>query len=63
MKLISTGMVRRIDDLGRVVIPKSIRQKLGIHEGDSLELFETDDGGIYLILCNVKDDERLKTKI
>ena len=35
----STGIVRRIDDLGRVVIPKEIRQNLRIKEGDPLELW------------------------
>lgn len=35
----STGIVRRIDDLGRVVIPKEIRRTLGIHEGDPLEIY------------------------
>ena len=35
----STGIVRRIDDLGRVVIPKEIRRTLHMHEGDPLELF------------------------
>ena len=35
----STGIVRRIDDLGRVVIPKEIRRSLRIHEGDALEIF------------------------
>lgn len=34
-----TGIVRRIDDLGRVIIPKEIRQALGIREGDPLEIF------------------------
>ena len=34
-----TGIVRRIDDLGRVVIPKEIRQNFRIREGDPLELF------------------------
>lgn len=33
-----TGIVRRIDDLGRVVIPKEIRRNLGIKEGDPLEI-------------------------
>ena len=33
----ATGVVRRIDDLGRVVIPKEIRRTLRIHEGDPLE--------------------------
>ena len=43
----STGIVRRIDDLGRVVIPKEIRRTLLLKEGDPLELF-MEDGGVYL---------------
>lgn len=39
----STGIVRRIDDLGRVVIPKEVRRTMGIKEGDPLELFMIDD--------------------
>lgn len=35
----STGVIRRIDDLGRVVIPKEIRKNLRIREGDNLEVF------------------------
>lgn len=42
-----TGIVRRIDDLGRVVIPKEVRRKLNIHEGDPLEVSYTDDGGVF----------------
>lgn len=38
----STGIVRKTDDLGRIVIPKEIRQKLHINEGDSLEFFLDD---------------------
>lgn len=41
----ATGIVRRIDDLGRVVIPREIRRNLGIKDGDALELF-TVDGGV-----------------
>lgn len=37
--MLSTGIVRRIDDLGRVVIPKEIRANMGIKEGDPLELY------------------------
>ncbi|MCR4962736.1 MAG: stage V sporulation protein T [Firmicutes bacterium] len=44
----ATGIVRRIDDLGRVVIPKEIRRNLRIREGDPLEIFVDRDGGIIL---------------
>ena len=35
----STGVVRRIDDLGRIVLPKEIRKTLRIREGESLEIY------------------------
>ena len=35
----ATGIVRRVDDLGRIVIPKDIRRTIGIHEGEPLEIF------------------------
>ena len=35
----ATGIVRRVDDLGRIVIPKDIRKAMRIREGDPLELF------------------------
>ena len=41
----ATGIVRRIDDLGRVVIPKDIRKTLHIREGDPLEIY-TDHGSV-----------------
>ena len=44
----STGVVRRIDDLGRVVIPKEIRRSLRIREGDSLEICSDGPEGITL---------------
>ena len=44
----ATGVVRRIDDLGRVVIPKEIRKTLRIKEGDPLEIFTDKDGEIIL---------------
>lgn len=40
----STGIVRHIDDLGRVVIPKEIRRTLNIKEGDPLEIYTGEDG-------------------
>ena len=42
----ATGIVRRIDDLGRVVIPKEIRRTLRIREGDPLEIFTKSDGEV-----------------
>lgn len=42
----ATGIVRRIDDLGRVVIPKEIRRSLRIREGEPLEIFTDRDGGV-----------------
>ncbi|MDF2884694.1 MAG: stage sporulation protein [Clostridiaceae bacterium] len=44
----ATGIVRRIDDLGRVVIPKEIRRTLRIREGDPLEIFTDREGGVIL---------------
>lgn len=48
LHLKATGIVRRIDDLGRVVIPKEIRRTLRIREGDPLEIFTEADGQIVL---------------
>ncbi|MDD6489615.1 MAG: stage V sporulation T C-terminal domain-containing protein [Clostridia bacterium] len=42
----ATGIVRRIDDLGRVVIPKEIRRTLRIREGDPLEIYTDTDGEV-----------------
>ena len=42
----ATGIVRRIDDLGRVVIPKEIRRTLRIREGEPLEIFTDSDGAV-----------------
>ena len=44
----ATGIVRRIDDLGRVVVPKEIRRTLRIREGDPLEIFTDKEGEIIL---------------
>ena len=44
----ATGIVRRIDDLGRVVVPKEIRRTLRIREGDPLEIFTDREGEVIL---------------
>jgi len=42
-KMKATGQIRRIDDLGRVVVPKEVRVNLGIRDGDAFEIFTTED--------------------
>jgi AbrB family transcriptional regulator (stage V sporulation protein T) len=42
----ATGIIRRIDELGRVVIPKEIRRTMRIYQGDSLEIYTANDGEI-----------------
>ena len=44
----ATGIVRRIDELGRIVIPKEIRRTLRIRESDPMEIFTNHEGGIVL---------------
>ena len=44
----ATGIVRRIDSLGRIVIPKEIRRTMQIREGDSLEIYVETGGDIIL---------------
>ena len=42
----ATGIVRRIDDLGRIVIPKEIRRSFRIKEGDPLEIYTDSEGEV-----------------
>lgn len=55
----ATGIVRRIDDLGRVVIPKEIRRTMRIREGDPLEIYTSRDGEVifkkYSLLGSVEE--------
>ena len=44
----ATGIVRSVDDLGRIVIPKEIRRTICIKEGDPIELYLDEEGGIVL---------------
>lgn len=62
----TTGIVRRLDDLGRVVIPKEFRDAMGIKEGTPLEICSTSEGIVIkkylpaLSLANIaKDMERV----
>ncbi len=43
-----TGIIRRIDDLGRIVVPKNIREEYAIEDGEPFEFFVTADGDILL---------------
>ena len=54
-----TGVVRRIDELGRVVIPRAVRRELNIHENDPLEIFMGKDGSIILkpYIISLDDEE------
>lgn len=55
----ATGIVRRIDDLGRVVIPKEIRRTLAIREGDPLEIYTTDGGVLFRKYTQSAESKRL----
>ena len=54
----ATGIVRRIDDLGRVVIPKELRRHMGIVEGDPLEIFTTNEGQVILKKYHENEPEK-----
>lgn len=51
----ATGCVRRVDDLGRVVIPKEVRKNLLIKEGDPLEIY-IDDGSVVFKRYDYSDN-------
>ena len=62
----ATGIVRKIDDLGRVVIPKEIRRSLNIKDGDALEIYTTTEGGVTFIPYHpntVDEFSAIKSKI
>lgn len=40
----ATGIIRRVDDLGRIVLPKEVRRKVGISEGTPMEILTSDEG-------------------
>lgn len=55
----ATGIIRRIDDLGRIVIPKEIRRIYGIADGTPIEIFTDSDGIILRRYCT--EDELMNT--
>lgn len=48
MEMNVMGIVRVMDDLGRIVIPKEMRRALGIAEGENLEILATSNGGLFI---------------
>ncbi len=60
----STGIVRKIDDLGRIVLPMELRKKMGIDRHDEIEIFVDGDGIVLkkheesCIFCGSKDNLR-----
>lgn len=52
--MVATGIVRRVDELGRIVIPREIRRALRIHDGDPLELYRD---GMNLVLRKYQPDD------
>ncbi len=58
-----TGVTRKIDELGRIVIPKEIRKNLGIRDGESLEIFTSEDSIILKKYFEVRRYEDLSSKL
>lgn len=59
----STGVTRKIDELGRVVIPKEIRKNLGIRDGESLEIFTDEESIIFKKYSEIERFEDLGKKL
>ena len=57
------GIIRSIDDLGRVVIPKELRRAINIHEGEQMEIFATSDGEIILRRASIKEVDGVMVKV
>ena len=56
----ATGIIRRMDDLGRVVIPKEIRRTMGLREGDPLELYVGEEGELILRSYHSEASDKLR---
>lgn len=59
----ATGIIRRIDDLGRIVIPKEIRKSLKINEGDKLEILVNNDQIILKKHSSIKNIKDISSKV
>lgn len=58
----ATGMTRKVDELGRIVIPKEIRRNLGIEEKDSLEIF-TEGSNLILRKYEPVNENKIRTQV
>mgnify|MGYP003183337152 FL=1 len=58
-----TGVTRKIDELGRIVIPKEIRKNLGVRDGETLEIFTSEDSIILKKYFEVRKYEDLSSKL
>lgn len=58
----STGMTRKVDELGRIVIPKEIRRNFGIEEKESLEIF-TEENCIILRKYEPVNENKIRTQV
>lgn len=56
VKIHPTGIIRRVDDFGRVVVPRTVRNRVGWKEFDMVEFFITDGGDV--VLRKIKPDEK-----
>lgn len=56
----ATGIVRRLDDLGRIVIPKEIRRSMGVREGDPFELYLEENGGLVIMPYHSEASSKLR---
>ncbi len=59
----STGIIRRIDDLGRIVIPKEIRKKLKINEGENIEIYINNEQIVLQKYSNIKNIKDISQKL
>ena len=57
------GIIRSVDDLGRIVIPKEMRRALGVQEGEQMEIFTSADGEIILRKATVKEVNGVMVKM
>jgi stage V sporulation protein T len=60
IKMKATGIVRRIDELGRIVVPKDIRRTVGMREGDPVEIYIGESGELILKSYQSEASDKLK---